>query len=96
MLALAFLLSLSSAFQHLFDWGHVNTLVLWKTDPWVLALTNDEHIADSGGEVGSSGISEMDDIETTEMSFTVGDDTNSSDVVSLSDQSNVTYYIYIG
>mmetsp|Transcript_68359 Transcript_68359/g.79592 ORF Transcript_68359/g.79592 Transcript_68359/m.79592 type:complete len:219 (-) Transcript_68359:210-866(-) len=91
MLALASLLvGLAGTLEHLLDWSHVKTLVLWKTDPWVLALTNDEDVADSGSEVGSSGISEMDDIEATEMSLTVGDDTDSSDVVSLGDQSNVT------
>jgi len=89
-LALASLLLFSTTFEHLLDWSHVKTLVLWKTDPWVLALANNEDVADSGGEVGSSGISEMDDIEATEVSFSVGDDTNSSDVVSLSDQSDVS------
>ena len=93
MLALALLLGLAGSLQHLLDRGHVNTLVLWKTDPWVLTLTNDEDVADSGGEVGASGISKMDDIESTEVSLSVGDDTNSSDVVSLSDHGDVSYKI---
>ncbi len=93
MLALALtslFLWLSRAFQHLLDWSHVKTLILWKTDPWVLALSDNKNIADSGSEVSSSGISEMDDIKATKVSFTVGDDTNSADIVSLSDQGNVT------
>jgi len=91
MLALASLLMwLSGALQHLLDWSHVETLVLWKTDPWVLALTNDKDVADSGCEVGSSSISEMDNIEATKVSLSVGDNTDSSNVVSLSDHGDIS------
>lgn len=90
MLGLRFLLLLAGAFEHLLDGGEVDTLVLGKTDPGVLSLTNNEDVSDSGGEVGTSGISDVDNVESTEMSFTGSDDTDSSDVVTVSDCADVS------
>mmetsp|Transcript_10517 Transcript_10517/g.9060 ORF Transcript_10517/g.9060 Transcript_10517/m.9060 type:complete len:279 (+) Transcript_10517:481-1317(+) len=76
---LSFLLGLDG----LFDGGQVDTGFLGEGDSGVLALTDDENVADSGGEVVSSGISNVDNIETTHMSVSGGQNTDSTNIVTL-------------
>jgi len=93
MFALALLfVDFSSSLKGLFDWGEVNTFIFWKTDPWVLSSTDDEDVTDSGSEAGTSGVSDVDDIETTKMSLSGGNDTYSSDIVTVCDDSSVSRF----
>jgi len=65
-----------------FDEGKSDTFTLWKRDGWGLAVTDDEQVAESGGEDSASGVSDVTDIVGSEMLFDGVDDTDSSDVVS--------------
>jgi len=65
------------------DRGQVNTLVLGERNEGILALADDEDVSDSGGEGVASGVSDVDDIETAQMSISGGEDSDSSDIVSL-------------
>jgi len=66
-----------------------NTLLLGEGDQGGLALSDDENVSDSGSERVSSSISNVDNIETTDVSISVDNDTDSSDVVTGGDQSEV-------
>ena len=65
-----------------FDEGKSDTFTLWKRDGWSLSVTNDEQVGESGGEDGTSGVSNMSNIVGSDMLFDGVDDTDSSDVVS--------------
>jgi len=64
-----------------FEGSQGNTFFLGEGDPRVLSLSDHEDISDSGGESVTSGVSDVDDIETTDVSISVDNNTNSSDVV---------------
>ena len=74
-----------------FKRGQGNTLFLGEGNPRVLSLSDHENVADSGGESVASGISDVDDIETTDVSISVDDDTDSTDVVTGGDHAKVAY-----
>lgn len=80
-----------SFFELSFNGGQVDTGILGQGDQGGLSFTNDEDVAESGGEVVASGISDMDNIETTHVSVSGGQDTNSTDVITLSGEDEVTY-----
>jgi len=73
------------------DW-QIETILLGEWDPWFLSLTKNEDVTLSGGENVSIGILKMDDIESTDMFFDIGDNTNTSDVVTGNDISNITHF----
>jgi len=64
-----------------FKGGQGNTFFLGEGDPRVLSLSDHENVADSGGESVTSGVSDVDNIETTDVSISVDNNTDSSDVV---------------
>ncbi len=72
-----------------FEGSQGNTFFLGEGDPRVLSLSDHENVADSGGERVTSGVSDVDDIETTDVSISVDDDTDSTDVVTGSDHAKV-------
>jgi len=72
-----------------FKRGQTDTLFLGEGDQRVLTLTNNENVGNSGSEGVSSGISNVDDIETTDVSISVDNNTDSSDVVTGGDQSKI-------
>lgn len=89
---------LSSVFESsllLFERGQTDTLFSWEGDPRVLSLSNHENVADSGGERVSSGISDVNDIETSDVSVSVDYNSDSSDVVTGSDHAQVTYALLV-
>jgi hypothetical protein len=59
--------------------GQLDTLALGQTDPW-LFLANDEDVAFSGCEGVVNGILDVDNVETTIVSLTVSDDTDTTHV----------------
>lgn len=58
---------------------YLDTLALGEGHPG-LVLTNDENVAEAGGEGVVNGILDVDDIETTIVSLAVGDNTNTTHV----------------
>ena len=64
------------------DEGKSDTISLWNGNSVGLSITNDDNVTESGGEVVSLGVLDMDDIEGTLMLFDGRNNTNSTDVVS--------------
>jgi hypothetical protein len=73
-----------------FSDGQLDTLTLWQTNPWLGALTNDENVAQTSGEGVAEYVLDVDNIETTMMTFTVNNHTNTTHVTTTSYQSDVT------
>lgn len=67
------------------------SLIFRKGNPWLLALSDDKNVAQTGGEVLSILVLYMDDIETSWMPLVVLDDANTSNVVSGIDEANIAY-----
>jgi hypothetical protein len=59
--------------------AYLDTFSFWQTDPW-LFLTDDEHIAFTGGERVVDSILDMYDIEAAIVALTMGDDANTTHV----------------
>ena len=70
-------------FSHLllFQNAQVETISFGEGNGWLLAVTDHEHIGVSGGEGLSIGISDVGDVETTQVLLDVHQGTNSTDVV---------------
>ena len=68
---------------------YLDTLALRQTDPRLL-LTNDEHISLSSSELVVDGILDVDNSETTIVSLSVSDDTNTTHIATTSDHSDHT------
>ncbi|KAL2291659.1 hypothetical protein FJTKL_11881 [Diaporthe vaccinii] len=69
--------------------GKLDTLALGQGDPGLLS-TNDEDVGLPGGEGVVNGILNVDNVETTIVTLTVGDDTNTTHVTTTSDHGQVT------
>lgn len=69
--------------------GELNTLTLWKGDPWLLR-SDDENVALTGSERVVYGILDVDNVETSIVTFTVGDDTNTTHVTTTSSHGDNT------
>lgn len=63
--------------------GELDTLALGKGDPGLL-LADDENVALTGGELVVNGVLDVDDVEATIVTLTVGDDTNTTHVTTTS------------
>jgi len=79
----------SAAAVSLFGNGKLDTLALGQADPWLL-LANDEDVALPGSEGVVNGILDVDNVETTVVSLTVSDDTNTTHVATTSDHGDHT------
>jgi len=75
-----------------FKRGQTDTLFLGEGDHGVLALSDDENVGNSSGKRVSSSISNMDNIEATDVSISVDNDTDSSDVVTGGDQRKIASF----
>jgi len=75
-----------------FEGSQGNTLFLGEGNPRVLSLSDHEDISDSGGESVTSGVSDVDDIETTDVSISVDNNTDSTDVVTGGDHAKVASF----
>ena len=73
----------------LFEDSFLDTFSGGKFNPRFLALTDDNNVAESSSEGVSLGILDMDNIEGTLVFLDVLDDADSSNVVSVLDETNV-------
>lgn len=80
---------MSTAAITLLSDGKLDTLALGQGDPRLLS-TNDEDVGLPGGEGVVNGILDVDNVETTIVTLTVGDDTNTTHVTTTSDHGQVT------
>jgi hypothetical protein len=80
----------STATVTLLSNGQSDTLALGEGDPGLVALTNDENVGETGGELAVENILDVDDIETSDVTLTVGDDTDTASVTTSGDHGNVT------
>jgi len=69
--------------------AHLDTLALRQADPWLLTA-NDENVALAGSELVVNGVLDVDDVETSVVALTVGDDTNTTHVASAGDHGDHT------
>jgi hypothetical protein len=80
---------LSSAAISLLGDGQLDTLALGQGDPG-LVRTDNEDVVLACSESVVNGVLDMDDVETTIVTFTVGDDTNTTHVTTTGDHGNGT------
>jgi len=66
--------------------GSSDTLELWKSDKGLLVLSDDEEVGESGGEDVAGGVLDLDDLVGTWMVLNVHEGTNTTDIVSTSDE----------
>jgi hypothetical protein len=67
----------------------LNTLALWQRDPWLLG-TDDENVVFTGSKRVVNGILDVDNVEASVVTLTVGDDTNTTHVTTTSDHGDHT------
>lgn len=60
--------------------------MLWKGDKWLLALSNDENVAETSGEGVTLSILDVDNLIGTWMVLNVHEDTNTTDIVTSLDE----------
>lgn len=80
-------LSVSTAAVTLLSNGELDTLALGQGDPGLI-LANDENVALTGGKAVVNGVLDVDNVEATVVTLTVGDDTNTAHVTTTSDHGN--------
>jgi hypothetical protein len=68
---------------------YLDTLALWQADPW-LFLSNNEHITFTSSKLVFNYILDVDDVEASIVTFTVGDDTNTAHVTTTSNHGDGT------
>jgi hypothetical protein len=76
----------------LFKNRFLDTISSGKFNPRFFALTNDNNVTKSGSEGVSLGILDMDDIKRTLVLLNVLDDSDSSNVVSVLDEADITRF----
>ena len=67
----------------------LHTLALWQRYPWLLG-TNDEDVVLTGSKRVVNGILDVDNVEASIVTLTVGDDTNTTHVTTTSDHGDHT------
>lgn len=70
--------------------GKLDTLAFWQRNPGLGALTNDENVGDTSGKRPVEHILDVDNIEASDMSLTVGDGADTSHVATTSDDDHVS------
>ena len=89
LLSATLLLSSESLLGILHD-GELDTVTFWKSNHWLLGLTNDKDIGKSSGESSSKLVSQVDDLILTRVLLSGSDNTNTSNRMTSSDHSNVS------
>lgn len=69
--------------------GKLDALALWQRDPWLLR-SDDENVALTGSERVVYGILDVDNVEASIVTLTVGNDTNTTHVTTTSSHGNDT------
>ena len=77
---------MSNFVSSLLDEGASLSSKLWKSDKRLLSLSNDENVRKTGGEGVSSEILDMDDLVGTWVVLNVHEGTNTTDIVSSSEE----------
>src|SRR5690349_17263095 len=70
--------------------GELDTLVLGERDPGLVTLTDDENVGETGGELAVENILDVDDVEASNVTLAVGDDTDTASVTTTGDHGDVT------
>ena len=71
----------------------IDTITFWKGDQWFF-LSDNEDIAFSGSKGFSISILNVDDVETSQMSFNVQDLSSSTNIVSASNVTEMSWLIF--
>ena len=74
----------------LLDDGELDSIALGQGDHRLVTLTNHEHVGKTSGELVTSGISHVHDIERSEVAITADDGSHTASVVALGDAAHVT------
>lgn len=75
----------SESLLSFFNEIHLDTLAGEESDDGFLALSDNEDVTNSSAEGVSVGVLDVDDVKAAGVLFDVLDDTNSTDIVSSSD-----------
>ena len=74
----------------LLDDGELDSVALGQGDHGLVSLADDEHVGKTGGELVTSSISHVHDIEGTEVAITADNGAHATSVVALGDVAQVT------
>lgn len=85
-----FLLLLSSSLISLLGNGKFDTLALWQRNPGFRSLADNENVGCSGSEGPVQDVLDMNDIEASNVSFTMSDSTDTTHVTTTSDNDDVS------
>lgn len=77
---------MSESLVSLFDECELDTLLGKQRDHWLLALSNDEAVVDSGGEGVTSCVLDVSNVEGARVLLNVLEDAYSADVVTTDDE----------
>ena len=75
----------------LFNDAELDSVALRERNHRLASLADHKHVVQTSGEFVSSGITNMHDIEGTEVAITMDDHTHTTDVVSLGDETEVAH-----
>jgi hypothetical protein len=73
-----------------FSDGELDTLTLRKRDQRLVTLTNNEDVRDTSSKDTIESILDVDDFETTNVTFTVNNGTNTTNITTTSNHDSVT------
>lgn len=81
---------LSSSSVTFFSNGQLDTLTLWQGDVWLTLFTDNENVVQSGDESVVQGVLDVNQVETTIVSFLVNDSTDTTQVTTTGDVDQLT------
>lgn len=81
---------LSSSSVTFFSNGQLDTLTLWQGDVWLTLFTDNENVVQSGDESVVQGVLDVNQVETTIVSFLVNDGTDTTQVTTTGDVDQLT------
>lgn len=81
---------MSSSSVTFFSNGQLDTLTLWQGDVWLTLFTDNENVVQSGDESVVQGVLDVNQVETTIVSFLVNDGTDTTQVTTTGDVDQLT------
>lgn len=81
---------MSSSSVTFFSNGQLDTLTLWQGDVWLTLFTDNENVVQSGDESVVQGVLDVNQVETTIVSFLVNDSTDTTQVTTTGDVDQLT------
>jgi len=86
-----FIISMSLIIQfELLQSGQINTIIFRKFHHWFISLSDDKNVIHSCGKTSSMRILNMDNIKSTQVTFSVSNNSNSSNIMSSDDVTAVS------